>query len=522
MLALAAGCAKQHAVCCPAPCGRTVECSLPLVERGQIRSAADAEQLRFAVEATPWMPPQYHALTACECQCLAVTQSSIGNQLDAERQSIEQGWCPKEWQQARLLDDVLATAAAEARNKSAAAALTLFYSLAEAEAKHDLLSRSLTEIEGLLLKIEQLRAQGLQVTVDEGELRQRHLDVQTARSEVDVVLLRLNHELRGLLGFESTPLHVRFWPAAELKVVAYPLNPELEVQRGLSNRPELGLLRRARGAITPATLQVIHTMLGRVDSLLGSASNLSTGPVRQLADSLLGSPREVAQRRTQMSNQLQQRESDLAGEIRTTVSTLVERERQILLAQEKVASLAGSIERFEAERTIGERTFADVALARLRWYDAQGELVGRIVAFKSTQVRLEELQGLLVAECGKYLHCDGSCPHRVPLGAGAMEVLPSEEPPAEEVPPSALPPADAAPAEGLPATEAAGPDGPALAPPPAARDAPHLISVEPAASIQPASALTPVTLPRLDPAPAMASPSAWWEAASAVGGTLRR
>lgn len=417
-----------HRNCCPsASCVASLESVLPVVDRGMLAPDIDALASLPAAVAAPGA--SYHALTPPEAQCMAVANSSLGNLIEAEQRVARA--CKHH---NRAESGIRATLALEARNKSAAAALEIYYRLAEGEAKRDLLRRSQEEIEFTLAEVRKIRSQGMQVPFDDSEFERKKIEIESQRVELDLLIAQGNFQLRKLLGLSTQDSQARIWPATDLSVADLALDPEAEVAQGMGTRPELNELRRLSRTLDAHSLNAARQFLARIDASLGAE------PKKCLTYLLVHfipcvSKAEVAQRRAQLAQYTNRREHELADEIRGAVATVVGRMEQARLAAEAVQRWEKRVRDLQAERGIGKSSFVEIAQAKLLLLAAQGDLVKAAIAWKTAVVKLKEAEGQLVAECRAFMHCP-------PLVGGMIHPVPTDGEPAkalEEVPTPPVP-----------------------------------------------------------------------------------
>lgn len=445
-IAIAPGCAL-HQTCCPSgsSCSSMLEESLvPIEPRSLVPdvsllgSPAALEKLAGRGENAA---VHYYELSEPQCQCQAAAHSTLGNLLDSERATLarQSGHHVSRSQNAKL--DALATAALEARNDSAAAALQLFFALAEGEARLQLAAASEHELQSDLDKVHELRQRGMQVPLDETQFRKQLDDLRSNRIDLELQIAEGNHKLRQLLGMTSADPAARIWPATDLRVDAEPIDPELAVQDGLAWRPEVGLLRRASGGLDTHSLGAARAMLASVHGLLGLKADVCLiAKARPLA-SHARKAEEVDSRRRQIRQYDSQREQELAEQIRLAVATIDGRLRQVALAEMTTQATQKRLDELKKGQAAGQSNFADLSSARLKSVDARGELIHAIVAWKQAQVKLKQLQGRLVAEC---MGAGNGCP---PMAGGT--VIETETPGLPSPPPEPLPgPINSSPAAG--------------------------------------------------------------------------
>jgi hypothetical protein len=416
LLLAAVGCC-QPAVCqvddaAAVSCARQEE--LPVVPRGDIRPDLSGLPATLAAyqAATPTEPaPPYRALSAQECQCLAVAASAEGNLREQERQSVNggagkhHGLCGGDKQElATVRDTVLMFSALEARNQSAAKALEYYYQLAEAEAKTDLQRQARGRLEDALAKTRDLLRKGLRSEQEVGAFYRRLIDVQAEGVQLEVSVPKLNSALSQMLGFPACN-ELRLWPCEDFRVLGDPIDLEAAVAVGLANRAELQLLRSLRQQLDAATLPAVRQVLQAADPLLGMAKKPGPCP---LLGKLLAACRctgkddeELEARRRQLDQALADRERAVAQEVRRAVYTVRGQVELVITAQERVASYEAKVRDLEEGEAKGSVAYPEVTTARLEWLKARGDLAKEVMAWEIARVDLKKAQGLLPLECGQ-------------------------------------------------------------------------------------------------------------------------
>ncbi len=100
--------------------------------------------------------------------------------------------------------------------------------------------------------------------------------------------------------------------------------------------------------------------------------------------------RELPERQRQVNQYAQNREQEIAVEIREAAEMVDVRLRQVALAKENRDQLARRSADAEARSKTGELNFADVSSARLALLQAEGDLLEKVVNWKIAQVRLAQ------------------------------------------------------------------------------------------------------------------------------------
>lgn len=385
----------------------------PVVERGEIRP--DLSQLPpfAALEASLSQERNaastYRALSARDCQCLAARASGIGHLLDQKADQYLQptrgagSHRPEVEHAAQVRAGLLRDAAREVRNRAAGAALELFYKLAEAEGRFDVLKRSLAEIEETLATGERMKAKGMQVAADFEVLRRQRVTTLNHQLELGLAIDRLNTELQHLLKLGPTEERWRIWPLIEQSVVADPIDVPGAVALGLERRADICLLRRLGGSLDPVNAPLVREVLGQAHALLELASRDELTRWNVLR-SLLKRPQANDQEVQELCRQLHayriERELAVAEEIRQDVLIVAARLRQVAVAREELESWDRRVAELNARAERGLSTFPEQTDVQLRQFEAQAALLEKVMAWQIARSRLAEHQGLLLDGCG--------------------------------------------------------------------------------------------------------------------------
>lgn len=375
-------------------------------------------------------PADYHSLSAEDCQCKAAAASTQGNSMAAERRSIQAGASRHHGlsEEDQLRIRALRASELEARNKSAGAALEIYYTIAEAEANLSILEASVAEIDDALAKVQRLREQGMQLPFDDSEFARQRLELAYKQTDLQQKVEQLNAQLVRLVGLQSTDANARVWPATDWKVVVEPIDMEAAVQEGLSLRPEMQLLVSLPRYVNTKTLSVVRQIVAGGSGLLGSQSKFA-GLIQLIGSRLCGKreseERELPVRRRQLADYTEQRRLDITSEIQQAVRGVETHLREIAIAKQATAAWEERISELTRKQKIDEASFAEISTARLKTFQAQSDETNRIVGWKIAQAKLKEAQGKLVLEC----QTENSA-----RGAGAVGFCRQEAAPASDAP----------------------------------------------------------------------------------------
>jgi hypothetical protein len=347
----------------------------------------------------------YRSLTEQDCQCLAAQSSRLGSALEAEQGlAAPHGHVRK----GTLQEAILETAALEARNKDAGTALDLFYRLAEAEARRDLLDDSLKQVNDAVASGQKLKKQGLKVPAEFEQFQNQQLDLQADSVRLDAAIEQLNRNLAKMLNLKVAPERERLWPSADFQLADAVPAADDAVAVGLAHRPELLLLRKAREEAGRADLAAVRKLLAASNMLLGLNGSGSLAKLRAVLCA-----NETGVRREQLEQLAAQRESEVADEIREAVDDMRMQTRLVALAKTRTLRAGTKLKDIEAKRAKGTLSAVDVAPVRLAWLKARSELIHEVMARHIARIKLRQSQGMLVAECGGDVVSGSSpAPHR--------------------------------------------------------------------------------------------------------------
>lgn len=346
--------------------------------------------------------PRYRGLTARECQCLAAAASSSGNLLDEERKAVSEHeyWCAKAQKLADVKESILLHAALEARNQSAGSALVLFYRLGEAEARWELLQESIREIDAGLAKTRDLSKQGLKVSLDVEELVRQRMTFQADVTQLQLAIAQINSELRRLLNFEECRDDWRFWPVIDFNAPLEPLSMEAAVHDGLSQRPQLKLLRILPDDLDARTLPAVQAMLRSFNGLLGMSEPQRPQGTLLLAFLSAADRTELDKSQRQLQQYRDERERTITQDIQQAVRTVHAQIELVVLARERVRIRKQQLTVLEDKEAKGIASFAELMVARLEWLRSRDTVIREVSALQIAQVKVKQEQGVLAAECG--------------------------------------------------------------------------------------------------------------------------
>lgn len=367
---------------------------LPLVERTvpapDVSAAGDP--------SNPAPSPGYYQLTADECRDLACKNSAAANLIEASV-VVEPG-CLAHLSGRDAVDLLRVTAAAnlsrEARNRTAAAALSLYYRILELELKADVLANSVTELDALVKAAQLLEQTGFKQSDDIYTLKKQRVELTGEGAKLRSGISKLNAELKSLLAIDpGTPGFIL--PADQVKVVPDPLDPQVAVQVGLANRADLSLIRSVANAVDVRTLAAAKRVLVGVTPILGAVSRpaADSSPLSPFVDGMAKA--EGSALRRQLAGLLHDREREAAKDIRTAVDEWTTARDLVAVARQKFELDTAKVKDLQTRSDLGQGVEAELRKAKLDMLKTEADLIAAVTAWKLADVKAREAMGLL---CG--------------------------------------------------------------------------------------------------------------------------
>jgi hypothetical protein len=373
-----------------------------LTQRGRVEvRVADREPRSIPAELHP---PEYRALSADECQCLAVRNAEAANVLQDERKGqrndANHPLVASISERRDFYETVTSYAGDEVRNRRAGDALEAYYRLAEAEGRADLIRDALTELQAVIDRAKDLQKRGV-VGPEPAEAALRQwAESRGDQVELDVNIEQLNGQLKTMDGLAcDVEPDYRIRPTDPLVVAGEDPDPKRSVAEGLARRPDLNLLRAVEAGLDARTLPVATQALSTVSPLLGGPAG-GCKCLTELAAVLLPCVKDAAVEtaREQVDALLQARERQATQEIITAARLVASRRVEAGLTSLR-AELAGrKVKDLEERLSKGENVRTDLTKARLDALKDRGDEVHAAANFMIAWARLKQAMGLL-PEC---------------------------------------------------------------------------------------------------------------------------
>jgi outer membrane protein TolC len=303
-------------------------------------------------------------------------------------------------QRRQLYETLTGYAEEELRNRRAGDALEAYSRLAEAEGRADLLREVLTELQAVVERARDLQKRGVLGPEAAEAAQRRWAESRGDQVEVDVVIDKLNGQLKGMDGLAcDVEPDYRIWPTDPLLVTGEDPDPGRCVAEGLARRADLNLLRALRAGLDARTLAVATQALSTISPLLGGPAG-GCKWLTDLAAEVLPCLKKGAVEtvRAQVDALLLARERQAAQEITTAARLVAARRVEAGLASLR-ADLAGrKVKDLEERLNKGENVRTELTTARLDALKDRGEQVHAAANFMVARARLKQAMGLL-AEC---------------------------------------------------------------------------------------------------------------------------
>jgi hypothetical protein len=362
-------------------------------DRGTLRLAVDSSGREF--DDTHF---DYYTLDPRECQCLAVERSKLGNMLDDHRRKLAQNTRKHEPCDC-VLPELLASAALEARNRTASSALELYFTIARLEAQKELLDVAIEELDAAVAEVDAARRQTITLPLKVEGFMQQRLESGQKLIELELGITRANRELTKLLDTEWGDGSARIWPQTELRVVRKSIDVELAIDRAMAERPELHVARLLATSDCVDNLPTMKATLGGYSAFLAASPLPGSKLFGKVVTDWLNDPEELAARKQQLTQIADQREREVRDEVRLAVATIHGRHDAAVIAKQAVIHWDQRVVELRQARDVNKSDWGELVEAKLKRIEAQAQLVEAVTAWKIAQVKLHEAQGRLVHDC---------------------------------------------------------------------------------------------------------------------------
>ncbi|GIW78258.1 MAG: hypothetical protein KatS3mg105_0065 [Gemmatales bacterium] len=341
-------------------------------------------------------------LDASTCQCMAAAASFLGNMIEQEQKEFDLRIQPVRKRQKRLAElgrTLLWYSALLERNKSAANALVVYYRLAEAQARLEILQASTQAVDEAIAKTQDLIRRGLRSPLDGEALKRQRLELEQNRVRLQRGIRQSNRALRRLLGYGAHDPDWDFHAADDWQKTPAVVSESDALQTGLTHHPQLELLRTVNEQLDASTLPVAREVLRSVSSLLTTRPQRHglgfLEPLFAWADGA-----ELVVTAEHLQQLLHEREQAIVAEIQEALDDLRAQANRLKLAKQTLESQTMSLKAVEEQGAKGIEGFVKIINARLAWLAAREDVTRAAIAQQLAVVKLKEAQGILALQCG--------------------------------------------------------------------------------------------------------------------------
>ncbi|MBS0210022.1 MAG: TolC family protein [Planctomycetes bacterium] len=396
LLVLTTGCAtslhRHHGRRGNSTGAMTAEAPAAVAERGKVQVVTHAEEAAPVGRAAA-----YVELSAAECQRLAIMHAPLGYSLMTERAALRQSLGAKLHHAARARAEALKYAVLESQNRAAGEALTLYFDLAEAEAKFDLANESVTQLQHAIDQVAQLRQRGADVPAALNEFEPQLIAAQAQRAALDTKIATLNRQLRVKLGASCHDADSRYWPITALEQPREVFDTDAEVAIGLGSRAELAGMCYLISHLDAHTLSVARDYLGALHPMSRGEGAKS----HHLLLKLLICPvlhRDLDLAAQQLRESLGRRQMQISEEIRGAVELYQGAQSQVVFAVQAEQQAARHASIADEQQKIDRATFGDVDQARLKHLESRAKVVEAVAGAIKALVQVKQSTGVLGCE----------------------------------------------------------------------------------------------------------------------------
>ena len=386
---------------CRAPKPDPTPTTLPgpaLVEAARAVPAPDLSALPaiLPAAATSPAPAKYLALSVDECRRSACTHAALARGILAAADGNQRPVTRPQTAVDDLRRTLAGELAREARNRSAGAALELYYRLQEAELLADLLARSLDEVDALVRAADTLAANGFSEAPEAFTLRKSQLDLRAEQVTLRAGVRRLNAELKPLLGLDAVEQNLL--PADGFQVTTDQLDPHAAVAHALAGRGDLRAVRALQAGLDKQTVDAVRQAVAGLLPPLGAitaAANTFAPGLRVLLPFLQKTDVEKVRRQVKLLQE--DREREVSKDVVEAVDDYHTQRDRLAVSRRRVVVEAARVADFTVKRNNGLPVETELRKARLDLLAAEREQLKDAFAWKRADVTVRKLLGGL---CG--------------------------------------------------------------------------------------------------------------------------
>jgi hypothetical protein len=346
-------------------------------------------------------------ITADTCARRAADHAPLASALDRENEvptaTIEYPNRPRSACSDSLARELRPLLAADLRNKAAGEAVGVFYQLADAEGRGEVVRKTIESLDKLRAAVKDAKARGAEPPFEEDELDRQRATWISLLGQAELGAKLLDGELKRRLGV-SGKTNDRLMPAGDFGISAEAVDVAEAVKTALERRPDLLALRTAYLKLTPANVSEVREFLRTVPGTAGVLGN-GIGPrwpiVSRIAERKVAEVEaalsavatiEVEVRKRQLFVLIEQKERAVADEVRAEVAILAEQARQVGLARWRAEKLITKLAEVRKE----DRGAGKIVPVEWEATRARADVIQAVMAWHQARARLTTAQGLYV------------------------------------------------------------------------------------------------------------------------------
>lgn len=368
---------------------------LPRVRLGDLPSVLLPGERDSRIWQSTIMPADeaYRVVALRECERHAATASASANALDGEADRYARAASGS-----NSITRILRMQACQVRNDTAAEAMSAWLGLLQSGLQHDLLIRSVEQLDATRLTVDRLRKEGLAMETDLGQFDRQFNDLEDRHAR----LVALEQDLAGLLEFLMGTLPDAAHPlapdASGMGEWRDPETPDLEeaVATALACRQDLAILETMAASQDVRTLEAAREALRGVHPLLAAAieRNFAGGPLKRLRlkNQL---ELELAARKTQLGDVIHTTRQRIRLEIASALNAIERHQRGVDLRKAQLDSLDESLKLLEAAAKIRTVSLAEKTELQSQRLETESALVEQLIERELAWVKLLKSQGRL-------------------------------------------------------------------------------------------------------------------------------
>ena len=375
--------------------------ALPQVGRAVQKPDVTQLAAMSTTAASPAHPGPYYRLTAEECRTLACTHSAMGNLIDAAATDPPRNRIEAYFSEHNDVIQFRRRAAyqlsREARLRTSAGALELYYRLLEAELLTDRLTETSSRVEDLVRNADLLAKGGFSESAEMLSLRKQQVEIRADQARLKSGIFKLNAELKALIHVEGPQGSIM--PVDQITVTPDVLDPEASVQVGLVSRPDLMFLRVLLHDLNYRTVDAIRRAFAELVPPLAAVNTTMTivAPGLRAIMPILAN-NDVESMRAQLTQRLQEREREADREIRSAVEDWTSQRELVVIARQRVELHEKQLQDLKIRRDKGIAVESEYRLAELDRVKAETELIREAIKWKIADVKARQAMGILCGE----------------------------------------------------------------------------------------------------------------------------